>query len=202
MTKLEVINLALLAVNCDPIDSLDSTDDRAQVMLRAWPLVYGAELRRHNWSFNIKNKALTLAGTQSDLALYTYNYPIDCYNIIKVYVKLSDYDNTIKEGHFSIKASEDNTTKLILTELQSAYCLYLSDAEESTLWTPDFCELLTYALACKTAYKLTSNLNIIKIAEAKYAQAVDNARLNDLLEQANSLPEDLSTILSRGGYNV
>lgn len=195
LTKIEIINLALGILGCDPVTSLESTEQNAQTMSRFWPLVYGRELRQYDWNFSRKTVALALAPDTVKLPPYRfiYVYPANVLDLLSV-----GNEAEIRGNEFEIFAASDNSCKYIATDVQNAMAKYISSAEEPNLWPFDFAACLIYGLAAMTAWKITGNDKLVSYAEAKYAESVAAARLSNRREAKHILKYDDETLRSRG----
>ncbi len=71
---------------------------------------------------------------------------------------------------FEIETDDDNENKSILTNLDEAVGVYTFDLETTTLYSPFFVELFSFALASHMAMALTGKLKLREAMVATFSQ--------------------------------
>jgi len=144
-TQLDICNSALIKLGVEPVTSISGTEKAARLCKASYNMIRDELLASHYWNFAMKRAALVVA-TDSPVYEYSYKYdlPTDCLRIHS----LGD------RGDFKIEG------KYIVTNIDSAYALYISSETDTTKFPPTFSEALAYRLAANLSYALVQSVSL------------------------------------------
>jgi hypothetical protein len=169
--KVEICNMALAAIRSAGINSLTEASREAQQCRLHYDLARQFVLRDAQWQFATKVEILSLRGETPLQWLYAYQYPVKCLKIKQITYSQgfgqSDttdglaerkrfdegYDEPATQVNYEILNMGDN--KVIATDQQEAYIMYLYDVEDTGLFDPDFVTALVHYLTSLIAIPLT-----------------------------------------------
>ena len=156
MNPTEICNLALSILKSSPINDIDSKDDlRANLCKRWYEIKRQNLLKENNWRFAIKE--INLAKNNKN----NFNLPSD---LIKI-IKFSD-ENTIQIG----QEAESDADNLKIT--------YIFDVQDTSLFTPDFIETLSFSIAYNLSFDLIGDKSTTQYLENQYLILLSRAKSN------------------------
>lgn len=199
MSKISICNDALGAILIDPIESLsESTSKAAKYCNLYYDNAVKTLLRSFPFNFAIKKKKVAPVDDVDTYDWqYAYQYPSDCLNLLRVtntpsvnaigssshvFYNVSNYyyipfDKDVKLLElFDIGLSSDNDKKLIYSNLEEPFLVYVKNVQDTSLFDPLFRELLVYFLAMKLASSLTGDKNLISNMTTMYMANLRNAK--------------------------
>lgn len=208
MTKLEIINLALIRIGESPVTSLDEGSTAARTADLLYDASRRAILRDSDWNFAVKDVLLTPVDTDEAPAVFAV--PADCLRVMRVYDKAkfnTKYSNTkspefhgMWESASDISAQYSRCTKewfkvqgdKLYTYARTPLCVYVRDEEDASKFDAKFAEALTYKLAGELAMP-------VRQSESLTASML-NAYQNVVATAATESMNELDTNRSRNPY--
>lgn len=195
--KTGICNLGLQKLGLDPIVSIDDSVKTARAMKTAYDMVRQNELRAHNWKFAEKDDNLPAL---SEAPLFDWNFiyqmPTDCLRLrqiagIRQSLGRIDYRSGL-ENLYTIKG------RRIYTNLTAPLpIIYTWDVTDTTLFDPNFNEMLACRLARQTCRYLTQNDAAKLDLDKDYKLAKNQALISGALELPPEGIADDSFITSR-----
>lgn len=193
MSKIDICNQALAVILNDPISSLDDvTSKEARLCNLFYDQCRTSLLRLFPFNFAIKKIQPSVI---SDVTLYdwtyAYLYPIDCLYIIAVTpypslnavnpsVALAGYYNKPRNIDLSsitkYDINIDGNYKLVYSNIENAYIVYVYDAQDTTKFDSLFTECLSYSLANKLAMSLAGDMDLVKMTQQLFYQLLSQAK--------------------------
>lgn len=216
-SSIDICNLALGNIRAGSINSLDEASLEAQVCKQRYQLAVDFVLRDFPWRFAHKTQALALLDTTHPEWTYVYAYPSDCLrakyilpasdviNDRTVYYHLEDFglDQRYRKVTFEVGMDPDGSGRVILTNKEEAYLAYTAKQTDTTVFTADFVEALSWYLAAFIAIPLVGPETGRKLREDSlklYEMTIKTAAANDANESLLTYPMlESETIRVRGG---
>jgi len=155
ISQVQICNMSLSHVgDKQNIESITENTAQAKICNLWYDYSRQQSLEAYNWSF--ARKRLTLAthsdDPPEDVWGYRYQYPSDA-------VIMREIENPLgalaDAPPYAIESSLDNTEKTIVTDIEDAIGIYTFDLQTTTLFSPFFVEMFSYALASHIAFTLT-----------------------------------------------
>lgn len=181
VSKLDIINGALVKVGEGRVASENDDNERAKVVRVVYERLLRAELRRHAWSFALKRANLAELATPPlhgfDAA---FGLPSDWLRLVSirdewVFDALAD----LRDG----RAAHAIEGRELLCDdsgpLPIRYVAYVSD---TTLWDATFVEAFTARLAIEICEPLTKKTQRIPALKEEYAVSVGEAKRCNAIE--------------------
>lgn len=165
-TKLEIINLALIALGEAKITAV--TDDRkaADHANLVYDQARQSVLRSANWNFAIRRVSLSTASTEPAWgSISRYPLPADCLRVLR----LQYGDDWSVEGRTLLTGGTPNIS-------------YIADIEDPDLFDSLFTEAFRYRIAAELAITLFGDGTRRKQMEDLYQERLMEARHKDALE--------------------
>lgn len=149
-SAVDICNLALSRLGDDAtVSSIDPPEGSAQAehCKRFYPIARDAALSKFSWNFATKRVALALlSGVTTAEWQYAYSAPSD---ILSTSAAINVYpDGAFQDGgvDFAIETTTANGI-VIYTNVEDAYIRYISKVTDTTRFTPEFVDSLSYLLA-------------------------------------------------------
>lgn len=149
-SAVDICNLALSRLGDDAtVSSIDPPEGSAQAehCKRFYPIARDVALSKHAWNFAMKRAALALLSNVSTAEWeYAYSAPAD---ILSTSAGINIYpDGAFTEGgvEFAVETTTANGV-VIYTNVEDAYIRYTSKVTDTTRFTPEFVDSLSYLLA-------------------------------------------------------
>lgn len=174
--------MALSLIGQSPISGLKEDNERARRIDLFYEPVRKEILRQHDWSFAKRIAKLTptqIAEEENPAEFYkAYAYPTGALYITNVFYKYAVNRVPFKEI-YSVKQAK----KCIVCAREDVSVEYTQDITDTELFTPDFAQTFSLALAANLAMPLTGDSNLAQIFLQKYAWALDAARQTNKTEE-------------------
>lgn len=151
----EICNLALshLAVGKEIANIETEQSQEASACRRFYESARDATLRDFVWPFARRYYTLELVEEDpNDEWKYSYRYPSSCLKIHKI---LSTIRNDTRQSRRSYMIGQDDTGRLVYTDVQFANILYTHKEIDPDKYTTDFIMALSFRLAGYIAPRLT-----------------------------------------------
>ena len=149
-SSVDICNLALSKLGDDAtVSSIDPPEGSAQAehCKRFYPIARDVALSKHAWNFATKRTALALLTSVTTAEWdYAYAAPADILNnaaIINIYPDGAFMDDGVE---FAIETTTANGV-VIYTNVEDAYIRYISKVTDTTRFTHEFVDSLSYLLA-------------------------------------------------------
>jgi hypothetical protein len=197
-TALCNVALSHLGISKEIGDVLTEKSAEASACRRFLTQVFEEVLRdmKPPFSTQIKSLALIEEEPNSEWA-YSYRYPSGCLFFIRI---LSGLRNDSRSSRIPYKISKDDQGKIILTDVESAECEYVSSVTDVTQFSPDLAMAASLLLASYIAPRITGGdpFKVGARALQLYNYSFSKAAGNAYSEQQDEEPTDAESILARG----
>ncbi len=194
-SKISIINMALGWLGAPPIASLTEKRPEAIYASQYYDSALEQTLRDHRWNFAQRRKrlaALNVPDGYQGIYENAYALPVDC---LHAHTVLDAAENTFP---FIVALAEDGGSKIVLTNVASAYLAYTALVTVPELYDPNFVRALSRRLAADIAAPiLKANAQKVQEAETLYDRELTRAKLADYREGKPEDEEDVSWIKAR-----
>ena len=209
ISKTQIANMALSHVgdrhNIENVETEVSTEADE---CRLW-YDYSREqaLQSYDWNFARARVQLTTHAAEipttanepmAGVWAYRYIYPAGCLAVRKIQHPNAPPDDALP---FEIELSPDKKTKTILTNMESAVCVYTFAQEEVSLYPPKFVLALSLALAVNICFTLSGKIKLKERLYRDFLDASASAAADSANEQVSPSPRDADWIRDRSGVS-
>lgn len=196
-SKISIINMALGWLGAPPIAALTEKRPEAIYASLYYDSALEQTLRDHRWNFAQRRRrlaALDVPDGYQGIYENAYALPVDC---LHAHTVLDAAENTFP---FIVALVEDGGSKIVLTNVASAYLAYTALVTVPELYDPNFVRALSRRLAADIAVPiLKNNAQKVQEAETLYDRELTRAKLADYREGKPEDEEDVSWIKARTG---
>ena len=196
MTKLEIINSALIEVGQHTIDNLEANNPSAMAVKYQYDIVLGKMLASHIWRFATKRRTLINLSEDNPEFEYRYKYglPIDVVRIVGVYGHEFNgiYPfNTLRSGIAPIDFFEyysrgsveyEQEKNYLLVNVDKPKLIYIAMPDSLQRSDPIFVRAFVLELAASISYALTSKVQMRDRLKRDAELAFREARMKDSSE--------------------
>lgn len=204
-STIQICNLALGRIGARGIASLEERTPEAIYCKQFYDLALDQTLRDHRWNF--AQKRVVLAGIDvpegwTDSWEYAYAVPSDCLHAHTIVgADGSDKDTSTGAPWEFVLALANDSTRVILTNVQNARLGYTVRVADASLFDPWFVRALEHRLAADLVGPvLKNNPGKIQETEQLYARAIAQARLHDAREGRPEETPESDWITARTRY--
>ena len=194
-SKISIINMALGWLGAPPIAALTEKRPEAIYASQYYDSALEQTLRDHRWNFAQRRRrlaALDVPDGYQGIYDNAYALPVDC---LHAHTVLDAAENTFP---FIVALAEDGGSKIVLTNVASAYLAYTALVTVPELYDPNFVRALSRRLAADIAVPiLKNNAQKVQEAETLYDRELTRAKLADYHEGKPEEEEDVSWIQAR-----
>ena len=194
-SKISIINMALGWLGAPPIAALTEKRPEAIYASQYYDSALEQTLRDHRWNFAQRRRrlaALDVPDGYQGIYENAYALPVDC---LHAHTVLDAAENTFP---FLVALAEDGGSKIVLTNVASAYLAYTALVTVPELYDPNFVRALSRRLAADIAVPiLKNNTQKVQEAETLYDRELARAKLADYREGKPEEEEDVSWIQAR-----
>ena len=190
MTKLELINSALIIAGAEPLETLASPAGKAgKVALAQFDISYKSLIRQHQWNFAMGREELEALPTPPTFEYERqYSLPDDYVRLFSLY---DDYG-----ARYSVEGDK------LLTDMPSPVPLvYVKDTPDPVDWDSLFAEAVALNIASKVLFSLTQKMDLAAAADAKAERALSRAKWADSTENSGRLISAHQWVASRYGWS-
>ena len=185
MSKIEIINRALLKIGEPPIASLNDVafgqsydmiyEDIKKLLLSTYP-----------WRFAVQRKILARCAEQFGMR-YKYHLPNNCLLLISVIGMVSTMTTDVHLTALQHYEIADNA--IVCDESNGIEIEYVADVEESC-FPPLFRETLIAKIASEISMRLKHSINFKQIFDNEFFNLIRQAELNnEIIKNAEILPD-------------
>lgn len=179
VTKLSICNMALSRVGHDRLSQAQLTADTiraAQLVNSHYDNCRDATLRAHPWNFAVKRAALVDTGTAPEFEFaYSFSLPDDFLKIIR-----TDSESEGINAEYRLENQDD--VRVLVTDEGSCEIEYIAQITDTTLFDPQFVDVLAQRLAAEICIGLTDNANMTEGLWNAHATKLREARGVDAQE--------------------
>ena len=194
-SKISIINMALGWLGAPPIAALTEKRPEAIYASQYYDSALEQTLRDHRWNFAQRRRrlaALDVPDGYQGIYENAYALPVDC---LHAHTVLDAAENTFP---FIVALAEDGGSKIVLTNVASAYLAYTALVTVPELYDPNFVRAMSRRLAADIAVPiLKNNAQKVQEAETLYDRELARAKLADYREGKPEEEEDVSWIQAR-----
>ena len=194
-SKIAICNMALGWLGAPPIAALTENRPEARYATQYYDSALEQTLRDYRWNFAQRRKRLAAIDVPDGYqGVYenAYALPVDC---LHAHTVLDAAENTFP---FTAALAEDGGSKILLTNVASAYLAYTALVTTPELYDPIFVRALARRLSADIAVPiLKNNAQKVQEAETLYDRELAKAKLSDYREGKPDEEEDVSWIKAR-----
>lgn len=194
-SQVEICNLALARIGISQfISSLSEQSTEANVMALVFTPTVNRLLSEMPWNFATRIVELQDIGTPPGGWLYRFQYPNDCLVLRSIYDEQPD---PVNKEPFRVIEDVTNGGLAICANIQSPTAEYTGRITNVNLFSQQFINALTWALASEAAIPLSANATLAKSASVAYQTVLHEAFATCMNEQQPTAPVESEFILSR-----
>lgn len=186
VTTTDVCNLALSALACPNILSMDEASNQAVQCRTYYEHTRRKLLRAFPWGFAQREGKLALLDTTVPDFSYVYAYPAECYLVRFVYDEDHARCKEERPQDFRVFAVSDNR-KGIASDAQDAWATYTADIKDPAMMSDAFLDAFYHALASALAMPLVNNASMQQTNFQLAQVAIQQAKWETMVEQARRL---------------
>lgn len=191
----EICNLALSHLGAYTINAITDASQEARKCKLFYPVARDTTLRGHPWNFAEKRPYLALVSGADPVGYeYAYEYPSDCHNFREIY---NDIEGQ-KPIKFTITASADLKSKMVLTDQEDAIGIYTGKVEDPNVFDTTSITALSYMLASFLAQPIAKKIGLQKAMLAMYGAYMSSAVVSNASESQDVKEYDNPFIAARG----
>jgi hypothetical protein len=187
MSKIEIINRALLKLGEPPIASLNDA-----AFGKSFDMVYqdvkNLLLSTYPWRFAVITQTLPKR-EQKYGARYMYTIPADCLFLIKVFAS-SEQD--MADVRFRAAVDYELADGAIVSDVaQGLHIEYVRRLDDDATFPPLFREALAAKTAAELSMRVKHDFNLKQLFETEFFNLIRQAELNnEIMKSAEILPDD------------
>ncbi len=216
MNETEIANLALARVGVSQtITSLNEQTTLARICRRFYEFCRQHTLRAHPWGFASTVSAVAAVSGQTYPGWqYVYQYPNDALMVwavadesgIRNGASLAgwyDYDSRQafidwnQRYPFKLALSTDRASRVLLSDIPSAYAYFTFDVSNTNLFPPDFVSALASRLAMEIGGPLSAKAELVNQAKVDFLFWSQNATAQNMNEQRDDRRPESESISCR-----
>lgn len=180
-SSVEICNSALVKVGAARIASLSDDTKAAKLCNEQYDKLRKKLIRAHPWNFAIARVALAQNGN-TPVYDFTYEYAIPS-DVLRV------LDTDLTEGAEWVIETNSASDRVLLTDYETIKIQYLKNVTDTTIFSPDFEEALSFLLASDLAYSLTNSRALGITLYNAYKAEIAEARSFDAQEGSRNMVE-------------
>jgi hypothetical protein len=197
ISKVKIANMALSHVGASStIETFTEETSTAGIVDLWYDFSRLQVLEAADWPFARKRQALATHADDAPILewQFRYQYPADCVSLRRLVNPLGPTADAVP---MEIELSNDDQTKTILTNLESACVVYTKDLETTALFSPFFIEALSYLLAHHIAFPITGKQSLTNRMLEVYNGYIQQAPSIALNEEVSRPKRDAPWIRNR-----
>lgn len=216
MSETDIANLALgrLGVG-QAIASLSEASTPARLCNRFYTHCRQEVLRAHPWGFASRTVSIAQVSGQSYPGwAYVYQYPddglmvwaiADISGIRQISSALTSSDPYCRQSceqlrrhyPFKLALNDDLASRVILSDIPSAYAYYTHDVDVTGAYPPDFVSVFAWRLAMEVGGPLEAKAALVERANQQYWLWLSQATAADKNEQRDDVVPDSPSVACR-----
>lgn len=166
-SKVEIANLALMALGANPISSFNEDSKESILINNIWAITRRSLLRQNIWNFAVRRASLPrISAPPHHQYSYAFQLPNDFIRFAQAHT------------NFNYRIEND---KLLCNE-ESINVSYVADIQDTTFWSPDFTELFASKLAAELAYPITRDKDVMRLQHSLFKDKLMFSIFNDTIE--------------------
>ena len=194
VSKVEICNYALQEIGEESIISLSDVTVQAQQCNLRYDSVRRSVLEDHPWNFALRRASLALTAEVDVFEDFSniFTLPSDCLRVVmtdreaQITLGTDPLFNGFKTIGFSTAYTGRDRYKVegrnFYYDDDTAKVLYITDEEDTTIFSPLFVEAFAMLLASRIAYKITGSRSLAVEKERAYMELIKMAKLRDAQE--------------------
>lgn len=198
-TEAGICNVALLRVGVRKfLEDLSGSSVEAQACSALFEPLRDAVLQEFSWRFATKRASLTvLSSAERSGWEYVYSLPSDFLFARYIYPSTTT-PNPDQRVPFELEMNDTDDGKVLVCNLEDAELVYVAKVDNPGLWTPLFCDALSWRIAADLARALPVKPQVAQAMDVGYQRALNLAIAAELRnEQSGAIPE-AESIRARG----
>jgi len=179
-SPVEICNSALVKVGAARINSLSDPTKSAKICNEQYNKLRKKLLRIHPWNFAKRSISLAATGNTPVFSdLYTNEFAIPS-NILRI------LETNLSTGtRWVLENSPVTNKQVILADATTVKLITLIDMTDTTVFTPDFDEVLSLLIAQDLAYSIVQSISLSKEIKSEYRFELSQARSFDSQERGS-----------------
>lgn len=214
----DICNFALSEIGEATIVDLNEASTEARACKRHYEQSKNFLLEKANWSFAESVKPLALTTEEPVEWTYAYAYPSDALTIKYTFPKINIANNArhcdsysnrdyqgikalARQSPFKIRLGDQD--KMILSDTADAYVCYTKNITDTTRFSSQFIDVLTFYLASKMVTSIVSGNHGRQLKADlynQYQEALLSAMAHDQMQQNQGKHPDSPSIRARHSY--
>lgn len=164
-TELGIVNSALIKLGVEIISSLPGTTRQGTIANEQYSKIRDELLYEHPWNFAIKRATLvpTSNTPEFDFA-YEYSLPSDCLRV---------WATQYEEDFYQVEGNK------LYSNYSDVKIRYISRVTDTSIFSPQFCELLSLKLASDLAFVLVQSNSLKATLLQEYQVKLRDSRSHD-----------------------
>lgn len=197
MTKIEIINRALLKLGEAPVSSLSDTafgrsyeiiyEDMKKLLLSSYP-----------WRFAVKKMHISRDAKKYD-SYFLYHLPADFLLLLKVYEEGGTDTHVL--FYDAANGYEIVGKSIVCSAANGIVIEYVSAIDDKENFPPLFREALAAKIAAELAMRLKQSINLKQLFDTEFYNFIRQAELNNEIEKDVEMLPDSSWINVRETWN-
>ena len=189
-SEVSICNMALFRIgHSQRIDSLSEASVPAELCKQIYPVARDLLLESWDWTFARKRVALAGVGDEPNNWEYQYQYPNDC--LKARYIVLSGDRKPLASERVAYEVGYNtvNELKAIYCDLEDAELVYTAAVSNVALFTPSFCDALSWAIAKELVTPLAKDSKFVQLAGQQAELTLRTAQALDINESQEDYPD-------------
>lgn len=161
VSKIDIVNMALVEVGVETISALTSENDRARTANRLYDYCRRVVLRMSRWQFATSHTPDVMSQLSGDTIpgwIFVYQRPANCIYIHRVY-SVAHNDVTKPQNFLEIIAPVSRNRALV-TDVEDARAQFTFDMEDTSKFDDAFVDAFLFKLASAMAFPLTGDKDL------------------------------------------
>ena len=189
-SEVSICNMALFRIGqSQRIDSLSEASVAAELCKQIYPTVRDVLIESWDWTFARKRVALASVGDEPTNWEYQYQYPNDCLKARAVVLSGDRKPLASERIPFEVGYNTVNELKAIYCDLEDAELVYTAAVTSVALFTPSFCDALSWAIAKELVSPLAKDTKYVQLAGQQAELALRLAQALDINESQEDYPD-------------
>ena len=196
MSKIEIVNRALMKLGEPPVSSLNDVqfgksyeviyDDIKELLLSSYP-----------WRFSLEIKRLSRVEEKYGNK-YMYKLPLDCLLLTRVFENSRDEGGDIRLEQYQGYEVVNNT--IVTSSDRGVIAEYVKNIDDDMRFTSLFREAMAAKIAAELSMRIKHSTSIKQMLENEFMVLIRQAELNNEIIKDTELMPDSSWVLVRNNW--
>ena len=181
MTSTDICNLALAYIAKGRITALSQETEEARQCNMHYDHCRRMLLRSYRWGFARRMEKLAKVSATAPGWDYVYGYPSNCLSVRFVFAEDEAERKEVNKDEFDVAVVDG--VKVLLSNVEDAWCEYTEDVTEVAKMTEEFIEALARYLAASMAMVVTGNDGLMNMNYQLMQAALQQAQVEAARER-------------------